>query len=142
MMKLNPLSYYSKTDHIKNVKKIILLPFFTLFINCEEQQRNCKDFYTGTFYSETIVDGNKYKSNFKRNNTNIQIEQFEGVIDSSTVRWVNDCEMVLSSINPKNRNEKKNILIKILSTTDSSYTYEYSYVGENIKLKAKAFKIK
>jgi|TARA_B100001093_G_scaffold264411_1_gene252831 hypothetical protein len=106
------------------------------------QQRNCKDFYTGTFYSETIVDGKKYKSNFKRNNTNIQIEQFEGVVDSSTVRWVNDCEMVLSSINPKNRNEKKNILIKILSTTDSSYTYEYSYVGENIKLKAKAFKIK
>jgi hypothetical protein len=50
--------------------------------------------------------------------------------------------MVLSSINPKNRNEKKNILIKILSTNDSSYTYEYSYVGENIKLKAKAFKIK
>ena len=60
-MKLNPLSYYSKTDHIKNVKKIILLPFFTLFVNCEMQQRNCKDFYTGTFYSETIVDGKKYK---------------------------------------------------------------------------------
>ena len=60
-MKLNPLSYYSKTDHIKNVKKTILLPFFTLFVNCEEQQRNCKDFYTGTFYSETIVDGKKYK---------------------------------------------------------------------------------
>ena len=39
-------------------------------------------------------------------------------------------------------NEKKNILIKILKTTDSSYTYEYSYLGNSKKLKAEAIRIK
>ena len=49
--------------------------------------------------------------------------------------------MVLSTINPKNNIDKKNILIKILETTDTSYTYEYSYLGEAKKVKASAFKI-
>ena len=83
-----------------------------------------------------------FKTSFSRNLADIQIEEFEGTIDSSRVRWINNCEMVLSTINPKNINAKKNVLIKILQTTDSSYTYEYSYVGENKKLKAQAFKIK
>ena len=61
--------------------------------------------------------------------------------DSSKVRWINNCEMVLSTINPKNNIDKKNILIKILETTDTSYTYEYSYLGEAKKVKASAFKI-
>ena len=35
---------------------------------------------------------------------------------------------------------KKNILIKILSTTDSSYTYEYSYVLEKMGLEEQKFR--
>ena len=74
--------------------------------------------------------------------SNIQIEEFEGKIDSSYVRWVNDCEMILSPIKPKKMSEKKNIFIKILTTNDSSYTYEYSYLGESNKLKANAIRIR
>ena len=48
--------------------------------------------------------------------------------------------MILSPLNPNSIKDKKNILIKILSTTDSSYTYEYSYLGENKKLKAQAIR--
>ena len=88
------------------------------------------------------MNGTTYKSTFLRNYNGIQIEEFEEKIDSSNVRWVNDCEMILSPINPKNLNEKKNILIKILTTTDSSYTYEYSFLGNSEKLKAEAIKIK
>ena len=65
---------------------------------------------------------------------------YEGKIDSSQVRWINDCEVVFKTINPKNRAEKKDIHLKILSTTDSSYTFEYSYVGETIKQKGVAIK--
>ena len=82
------------------------------------------------------------RQSFYRHGDGIQIEEFEGKIDSSYVRWVNDCEMILSPVNPKSMSEKKNILIKILTTTDSSYTYEYSFLGNSNKLKAKAFKIK
>ena len=129
-------------EAMKNAKRLLLLLILLNFLNCEEQERDCKKFYTGSFYSETVINGKTLRSTFRRDNTNIQIEEFNQDIDSSRVRWVNDCEMVLSSIGPKNINEKKNILIKILETTDSSYTYEYSYVGESVKLKSKAFKIK
>ncbi len=123
-------------------KKINSLLLVILFIGCKNPERNCKDYHTGNFYTETTVNNTTYKSTFSRNYNGIQIEEFDGKIDSSNVRWVNDCEMILSPINPKSLNEKKNILIKILTTTDSSYTYEYSFLGNIEKLKAEAIRIK
>ena len=127
------------------IKKINPILLILVFISCKKYEtieRNCKDFHSGVFYTETSVNGTNYKSSFSRNNSNIQIEEFEGKTDSSYVRWVNDCEMILSPINPKKMSEKKNIFIKILTTSDSSYTYEYSYLGQSKKFKAKAIKIR
>jgi hypothetical protein len=70
----------------------------------------------------------------------MQIEYYNKQIDSSEVRWINDCEMVFRTINPKNRAERKDVHLKILTTTDSSYTFEYSYVGEKLKQKGIAYK--
>ena len=123
-------------------KKINPLLLLILFVSCDTPDRDCKYYHIGNFYTETTVNGTTYKSIFSRNYNGIQIEEFEGKVDSSNVRWVNDCEMILSPINPKSLNEKKNILIKILKTTDSSYTYEYSYLGNSKKLKAEAIRIK
>ena len=127
------------------IKKIssfsILLILISLSNSCDEIERNCNLFKTGMFYSEINYDGVVFSSTFTRNDKNLQIEKFQGKIDSSKVRWINDCEMVLSPINSKKLSGKKNILIKILTTTDTSYSYEYSFVGENKKLKAVAIKI-
>ena len=35
--------------------------------------------------------------------------------------------------------ERKDVHLKILTTTDSSYTFEYSYVGETNKQKGVAY---
>ena len=123
-------------------KKINLLLLAILSVSCDNPERNCQDYQIGNFFTETTVNDKTYKSTFLRMPNGIQIEEFEGKIDSSNVRWVNDCEMILSPINPKSINEKKNILIKILTTTDSSYTYEYSFLGNSEKLKAEAIRIK
>ncbi len=127
---------------IKKAKPLSLIFLFIFLLNCISTKRNCKDFHAGDFYTETTVNGIKYKSTFSRDNSGIQTEVFEGKIDSSYVRWVNECEMILSPINPKKMSEKKNIFIKILATNDTSYTYEYSFLGQNNKLKAKAIKIR
>ncbi|MEP1488259.1 MAG: DNA topoisomerase IV [Algibacter sp.] len=111
-----------------------------LFTSCYERERNCKDFKTGEFYSEVIISDVLYKSKFKRNKE-IQIETYNNKIDSSNLRWINDCEVVFKTISPKNMAEHKDIHLKILTTTDSSYTYEYSYVGETKKQKGIAYKI-
>ena len=49
------------------------------------------------------------------------------------MRWINDCEFVLQKLHPKNREEKKSIHMKILTTNDNGYSFEYSYVGETKK---------
>lgn len=121
--------------------KIKYLFIFTLLTSCYQIERNCTDFTTGKFKSTITIDGKDYISTFTRDPKK-QIETFEGKTDSSTVRWINDCEVVFKTINPKNRAERKDIHLKILTTTDSSYTFEYSYVGETLKQKGTAIKIK
>ena len=124
------------------LKKISPLLLIIFFISCNNPERNCKDYHLGNFYTETTENNKTYKTTFSRKYNGIQIEEYEGKIDSSRVRWVNDCEMILTSINPKKLTDKKNILIKILTTTDSSYTFEYSFLGYSQKLKAEAIRIK
>ena len=127
---------------IKKISSLSILLFTILFFHsCNQIERNCNLFKTGEFFSEINYDGVLFSSTFSRDDKNIQIEKFQDKIDSSKVRWINDCEMVLSPINPKKLSGKKNILIKILTTTDTSYSYEYSFIGENKKLKAVAIKI-
>jgi hypothetical protein len=122
------------------MKKLFALGIVFLFVSCFETQRNCSDFKTGTFKSEVTINGVLYKSTFTRTK-NIQVEYYEGKTDSSHVRWINDCEVIFKTIHPKNMAEQKDIDLKILSTTDSSYTYEYSYVGETKKQKGIAYKV-
>lgn len=123
------------------MKYLLLFCLSFLCFSCYETQRHCSDFKTGHFYSEISIDGDIFKSEFNRTE-DVQIETYQNKTDSSKVRWINDCEAVFKTINPKNRVEQKDIHLKILTTTDTSYTFEYSYVGENIKQKGIAVRAK
>ncbi|WP_397362804.1 DNA topoisomerase IV [Olleya sp. R77988] len=120
---------------------LLLLLILISFSSCYNIERNCKDYKTGLFYSEVKTADTIYKSTFTRTDT-LQVEIYKGKIDSSNVRWINDCEMIYNTINPKNIAERKDVHLKILTTTDSSYTFEYSYVGENTKQRGVAYKRK
>lgn len=119
--------------------KIVVLVMFLSMSSCYQGTRQCNDFKIGKFKSEVTINNKTYSSYFERSET-LQIETYSRKIDSSEVRWINDCEVIFKTINPKNRIEKKDIHLKILATTDSSYTYEYSYVGETKKQKGIAIK--
>ncbi|NNC49067.1 MAG: DNA topoisomerase IV [Flaviramulus sp.] len=119
---------------------LYLVLLFILF-GCYETTRNCKDYKVGEFYSEVSINNQLFKSTFKRSE-NLQVEIYNNKTDSSHLRWINDCEVIFKTINPKNMAEKKDIHLKILTTTDSSYTYEYSYVGDTKKQKGIAYKTK
>ena len=117
---------------IHNMKFILILFSALLLVSCYNQERNCTVFKTGKFISETEIEGKKYTSTFERNDS-IQIETYEGKIDTFKVRWTNECEYVIQNINPKNREEKKAVQMKILTTKDNTYTFEYSFVGDSKK---------
>lgn len=119
---------------------IFSLLMLTLFTSCYQQERNCKDFKTGKFTSETEIEGKKITSTFERNDS-IQIESYKGKIDTFKVRWTNDCEYIIQNNNPKNREEKKPVQMKILTTTNNSYTFEYSFVGDSKKQRGTVTKL-
>ena len=95
-----------------------------LLVSCYNVQRNCNTFKTGEFEFYYTIDGIKKKGRFVRTDT-LNIDFYEGSIDTSLVRWINNCEFILKKINPKINSEKEPIHIKILSTTSNSYTFEY-----------------
>ena len=116
------------------------LVFIYLFTSCLKQpERDCKKHQTGTYNFSSVVNGDTLHTKFTRNK-NFEIDYFNGNIDTSSVRWINDCECILKNTNPKNRSEEKAVHIKILTTTDSSYTFEFSAVDETNKLKGTAIK--
>lgn len=108
--------------------------FIALLQSCYNQERNCTDYRIGKFTFTQEIDGKSETSIFERSEA-LQIETFRGHTDTSSVRWINDCEFILQKLNPKNREEKKAIHMKILSTNEEGYTFEYSFVGDTQKQK-------
>ena len=93
-----------------------------LFTGCYNKDRNCDDFRTGKFEFEAISGTEIFRTTIVRNDS-IEIDYFDGKIDTSSIRWINNCEYILKKINPRNQAEKKAIHIKILSTTENEYTF-------------------
>lgn len=106
------------------MKQLPYLFLLVIFASCYNIERNCNDYKTGEFSFDYTIDGVKKTGRFIRTD-NLNINYYEGKIDSSTVRWINDCEFILKTINPKTNAEKDAIHMKILSTTNNSYTFEY-----------------
>ncbi|WP_426064831.1 DNA topoisomerase IV [Flavobacterium sp. DSP2-3-1] len=122
------------------MKKITFLLPLLLLLSCYDAERNCKDFKTGKFKFEYEVDGIQKTTVFERNDS-IEIETFEGKIDTASIRWVNDCEYVLLKLHPKNMAEEKAIGMKILTTTKNSYIFEFGMVGSDAKQRGTVTKI-
>ena len=79
------------------MRQIIILLLF-LLVSCYSLERDCKPFQNGKFKFTQIIDG-ELKTSFFTRNSLYEIELFEGNIDTSTIRWVNDCECILTKLN-------------------------------------------
>ncbi|MGA0316581.1 MAG: hypothetical protein EBY37_03245 [Flavobacteriia bacterium] len=100
-----------------------------LFCACYSVERDCLPFHSGTFEFQQIINGELKSSVFTRDSI-YEIERFEGKIDTAHIRWVNDCECILTKLNPQTNQERRPIQIKIISTEDNRYTFEYALVGD------------
>ena len=111
-----------------------------LLSGCYTQERKCADFKTGKFRFDYEINGAKKTTVFERTET-LEIETFEGKTDTSSVRWVSECEYILEKLHPKNAEERKAVQMKILTTKGNSYTFEFSLVGDSQKQKGTVTKI-
>lgn len=111
-----------------------------LLISCYNPERNCQDFKIGIFEYKALVGTEVLTTTFTRNDT-LEIDYFKGKSDSSSIRWINDCEYIVQKINPKNMAEEKAIHMKILTTDGDEYVFEYNIVGDSNKQRGTAKKI-
>ena len=114
--------------------------FLLLLTSCYQAERDCKAYHTGTYEFNYTIAGEEKTGRFVRT-SELNIDYYDGKVDSASIRWINDCEFVQTKINPKSMVEEKAIHMKILSTTDSTYTFEYNFVGESRKQKGTAKRI-
>ncbi|NHF60197.1 DNA topoisomerase IV [Flavobacteriaceae bacterium TP-CH-4] len=121
-------------------KVFFSVPILFLAFSCYAPQRDCKAFTDGKFSFTTVIDGEEVTTTFLRSG-DLEIDYFQGKADSSSVRWINDCEYIVRKLSPKNKSEEQAVHMKILSTTDNSYTFEYNMVGASKKSKGTAIKI-
>ncbi|MFT5436967.1 MAG: hypothetical protein ACI840_001619, partial [Ulvibacter sp.] len=101
---------------IHQMRLLYLFILFAFLSSCYNPERNCVDFKVGTFEFEAVVGSEVLTTSFVRNDS-IEIDYFRGKSDTSSIRWINDCEYIVKKINPKNRAEEKAIHMKILTTT-------------------------
>lgn len=121
-------------------KPVIAILLTIILVSCYRQERSCSTFKTGTFEFTATINGVEKTTVFYRNDT-LEIDSFEGKSDTSSVKWINDCEYIVKKLHPKSRAEQKAIHMKILTTTDSSYTFEYGIVGSRNKQRGTVTKI-
>ncbi|WP_034892429.1 hypothetical protein [Gillisia sp. Hel_I_29] len=111
------------------MKRILLLLLIASLYSCFSPERDCGKFKTGTFEFQSYLNGELVTSTFVRNDT-LEIDQFQGKTDTSSIRWINNCEYIITNLHPKSMAEKKPLNIKILTTKGNTYTFEYGQVGD------------
>ena len=93
-------------------------------------ERTCEDFHDGKFNTQIKTSLGLVKSAFERKG-DLQIENYNGKIDSFHVKWVNDCEYVLYMINPKSSFTAKPSRVRIIATDEKGYDFEYNIMKDN-----------
>lgn len=121
------------------MRKLLFFLFPLVLTSCYQVERNCSDFKTGTFEFTYIQNGEEKVGKFLRTE-DYTIEYYENKIDTSSIRWINDCEFVTKKMHPTNSNEQKAVHMKILKTSDDSYTFEYKYAVKEPNKKERTVK--
>ena len=98
-------------------------------MSCYNVERICEDFHTGSFQFHHIIGYQLQTSRFLRT-ASLEVEYFNEQVDSASIRWINPCECVLTKLNPASNQDKRPIAIKIISTSQKEYVFEYSLVGD------------
>ena len=115
---------------------ILLLPF--LFSCKDDRLAKVSDFRTGSF--KTVLDDRQIVSTALRNDS-LQIESYEGKVDTFNIQWVDPFEYILVKNNPKTLLDSTPFHVKITSLQKGSYTFRAYYRGSNFKQTGTAYKL-
>ncbi|MFD0762622.1 hypothetical protein ACFQZW_11050 [Lutibacter aestuarii] len=119
-------------------KTLLIISIFTLFISCKNEPLNADRFKTGTF---EIPEGKGYGKTIVIRNDTIQIEKYEGRIDTLSILWKNNFNYTLKMLHPKTAIDEDPIHVKITNINKNSYEFEAVIGHSNFVQKGEIFKI-
>lgn len=111
------------------MRNVFVTTLLLFCISCFSPERNCTEFKTGKFRFTSIVLGDTLTTQFVRTDS-IEVDFYLNRVDSSSVRWLNDCECIVKKLRPFSYQDSKPVHMKILTTTSNTYTFEYNLVGD------------
>lgn len=107
------------------MRLLFLILCVSFLCSCSGQPKSCTKFKTGTF----IYNHPDYKGHIIKRNDSLQIEynDKDAIKIISYVKWVSDCEFILTYKDIENYSKKESVIgreisVKILETSDDSYT--------------------
>jgi hypothetical protein len=111
------------------MRNVFITTLLLFCVSCFSPERNCAEFKTGKFSFTSIVLGDTLTTTFVRTDS-IEVDYYLNRVDSSSVRWLNDCECIVKKLRPLYYQDSKSVHMKILTTTSDTYTFEYNLVGD------------
>jgi hypothetical protein len=120
------------------MRVLFLFTMLLLIGSCSPPVRDCQKFHEGTFRFNAVIDGKEETTIFTRSK-DLEVSEYLGKKDSASIRWINECEYIVTNLNPQAPGEEKPIHMKILSTTEDSYTFEYKLVGSSQSSRGTAY---
>ena len=111
------------------MRNVFITTLLLFCVSCFSPDRNCGEFKTGKFSFTSIVLGDTLTTTFVRTDS-IEVDYYLNRVDSSSVRWLNDCECIVKKLRPLSYQDSKSVNMKILTTTSDTYTFEYNLVGD------------
>tara|TARA_B110000902_G_C14153705_1_gene530538 strand:+ start:418 stop:792 length:375 start_codon:yes stop_codon:yes gene_type:complete len=120
-------------------KIIFILSCIILFSSCKKDKKlDVKTFRTGTF---EIPATDEYSKTIIKRIDSLQIEIYEGKVDTLLIRWKNDFNYTLKMLNMMNGMEEDPIHVQITRLNSDSYEFTAIIGHSNFKQDGKVFKI-
>ena len=111
------------------MRNIFFTTLLLFCVSCFIPARDCTKFKTGKFRFTSLLLGDTLTTQFIRTDS-IEVDYYLNRVDSSSVRWLNDCECIVKKLRPLSYQDSKSVHMKILTTSANSYTFEYNLVGD------------
>ena len=123
------------------MKKILIaLGIILVTLACNSEQKDTsKRFRSGTF--EVPAGENHDKFTFTRKDS-LQIENYNGVIDTLIIHWKDDFNYTAKYFHPKKSIEKETFHFQITGVKKDSYTYKFKIGDSNYNQEGSVLKIK
>ena len=119
-------------------KLLFVIAFLVCLASCKNDAPDQNRFKSGTF---EIPASKGYEKTIITRIDSLQIEEYEGKIDTLSIHWKNNFNYTLKMLHPSSAIDEEPIHVKITSINENSYQFEaiighsnFIQKGEIIKL--------